>query len=128
VEAGVWPGTPPALAGRSLAPLGGGGGGEGASKGDFGLKSLRPLAHVYVGGIPGTYAVLLVKPSANGGADIVGSLSNVNDALVKALILRMAKAQVEAQAADKELGSQVSRESTDLLAANDEQQLKVVNG
>jgi hypothetical protein len=99
-----------------------------AVKGDLELNTLQPLAHVNLGGLTGTYAVLLVKPSANGGADIVGSLSNVNDALVNALILRMAKAQVEAQAVDKALGTQVSRESTDLLAANDEQQLKVVNG
>jgi hypothetical protein len=96
-------------------------------KGDLELNTLQPLAHVGLQGLKGTYAVLLVKPSASGGADIVGSLSDVNDALVNALILRMAKAQVEAAAADKELGKQVQQESSDLLAANDEQVAKVAN-
>jgi hypothetical protein len=47
--------------------------------------------------------------------------------LVNALILRMAKAQVEAAAADKEMSKQVKQESTDLLAANDQQLAKVAN-
>ncbi len=98
-----------------------------AVKGDLELKALQPLAHVGLTGLTGTYAVLLVKPSVNGGADIVGSLSDINDALVNALILRMAKAQVEAAAADKEMSKQVKQESTDLLAANDQQLAKVAN-
>ncbi|MCE2781832.1 hypothetical protein [Limnohabitans sp.] len=98
-----------------------------AVKGDLELNTLQPLAHVGIQGLKGTYAVLLVKPSASGGADIVGSLSDVNDALVNALILRMAKAQVEAAESDKELSKQVKQESSDLLAANDEQVAKVVN-
>jgi hypothetical protein len=96
-------------------------------KGDLELNTLQPLAHVGLTGLTGTYAVLLVKPSVNGGADIVGSLSDINDALVNALILRMAKAQVEAAAADKELSKQVQQESSDLLAANDQQLAKVAN-
>jgi hypothetical protein len=64
----------------------------------------------------------------HGGADIVGSLSEVNDALVNALILRMAKVQVMKAEADKELGAQIAKEQADLLsAANDEQQRKVAN-
>ncbi len=98
-----------------------------AVKGDLELNTLQPLAHVGLTGLTGTYAVLLVKPSVNGGADIVGSLSDINDALVNALILRMAKAQVEAAAADKEMSKQVKQESTDLLAANDQQLAKVAN-
>ena len=78
-------------------------------------------------GLTGTYAVLLAKPNVGGGVDIVGSLSDINDALVNALILRMAKAQVEAQAKEKELSAQVQRENTDLLAANDQQVVKVAN-
>ena len=98
-----------------------------AVKGDLEQNTLQPLAHVGIQGLKGTYCILLVKPSASGGADIVGSLSDVNDALVNALILRMAKAQVEAAASDKELSKQVKQESSDLLAANDEQVAKVAN-
>jgi hypothetical protein len=73
--------------------------------------------------------VLLVKPNADGGADVVGTLNEANDALINALIQRMAKAQVVIAMADKELGAQTQRESSDLLAAtNDTQINKVVNG
>ncbi len=100
-----------------------------AVKGGLENKALRPIAHVSLEGLTGTYAVLLVKPSTNGGADVVGSLSNINEALVNALVVRMAKAQVEAAIEDKEMGEQTQRESNDLLAAaNDEQTSKVVNG
>lgn len=95
--------------------------------GEIELNTLQPLAHVGLNGLKGKYVVLLAKPNVNGGADIVGSLSDINEALTNALILRMAKAQVEAAAADKELGKQVQQESSDLLAANDEQVVKVAN-
>jgi hypothetical protein len=98
-----------------------------AVKGDLELNALQPLAHVGINGLTGTFAVLLAKPNAQGGADIVGSLSDINDALVNALVIRMAKAQVLAAAADKELVDQTNRESKDLLAASEEQQLKVAN-
>jgi hypothetical protein len=97
-------------------------------KGSLELNALQPLAHVGLTGLTGNYAVLLVKPNVNGGADIVGSLSDVNDSLVNALILRMAKEQVAKDEADKELKTQIGNELTDMLAANDEQQKKVVNG
>lgn len=93
-------------------------------KGELELNALQPLAHVDINGMTGTYAVLLVKPNVNGGVDVVGSLSEANDALVNALIQRMAKAQVALQQAEKELDSQVRKERGDLLAANDEQKLK----
>jgi len=100
-----------------------------AVKGSLELNALQPLARVVLDGLKGNYAVLLVKPNVAGGADIVGSLSDINDALVNALIQRMAKAQVAAAAEAKELGTQVGRESSDLLAAaNDEEVSKVVNG
>ena len=90
--------------------------------------TLQPLERVELAGLTGNYAVLLVKPDVNGGADIVGSLSDINDSLVNALILRMAKEQVAKDEADKELGTQIAKEQTDMLAVNDEQQKKVVNG
>lgn len=98
-----------------------------AVNGDLELNTLQPLAHVDLNGLTGKYVVLLAKPNVNGGADIVGSLSDINEALTNALILRMAKAQVEAAAAEKELSVQVQRENTDLLAANDQQLAKVAN-
>ena len=97
-------------------------------KGSLELNALQPLAHVGIAGLSGNYAVLLVKPDVNGGADIVGSLSDINDSLVNALILRMAKEQVAKDEADKALGTQISKEQTDMLATKDEQQRKVVNG
>ncbi|MFM7012800.1 MAG: hypothetical protein ACKO0Z_26320 [Betaproteobacteria bacterium] len=99
-----------------------------AVKGDLELNALQPLAHVSLNGLTGKYAVLLVKPNADAGADVIGSLSEANDALVNALIQRMAKAQALAAQAEKELGMQVQRESSDLLAANDEQHRMVANG
>ena len=92
-------------------------------------NAIKPLAHVSLNGLSGTYAVLLVKPCVNGGADIVGTLSDINEAMVNALIQRMAKAQVAAAAEHKGLAQQTQRESSDLLAvANDEQICKVANG
>lgn len=99
-----------------------------AVKGDLELNTLQPLAHVSLEGLVGNYAVLLVKPNAAGGADVIGSLSEANDALVNALIQRMAKVHAIAAEAKKELGTQVQRENSDLLATNDEQQLMVANG
>ena len=100
-----------------------------AVKGELELNTLQPLAHVKLDGLTGKYAVLLAKPNEDGGVDIVGSLSEVNDALVNALILRMAKQLAAKTLADAELGSQVSKEQADLLgAANDARHQMVANG
>jgi hypothetical protein len=97
-------------------------------KGEIELNEKQPMAQVALSGFKGSYAVLLTRPNPLGGLDIVGSLDDVNDALVNALILRMAKASVEAAAADKALGEQVQRESNDLLAStNDYSFNQVVN-
>lgn len=93
-------------------------------KGELELNALQPLAHVDIDGMTGSHVVLVAKPNINGGVDIVGALSDANDALIKALIQRMAKAQVALKQAEKDLDSQVRKEHGDLLAANDEQQLK----
>jgi hypothetical protein len=97
-------------------------------KGALELNALQPLARVDLSGLTGTYAVLLVKPNVSGGADIVGSLSDINDSLVNALILRMAKEQVAKDEADKEISTQITHEKNDMFAANDDKQRKVVNG
>ncbi len=98
-------------------------------KGWVELNTLEPLAHVDIEGVTGSYAVLLAKPNVQGGVDIVGSLSEVNDALVNALILRMAKRQVTKADADAAMGRQIAKEHGDMLAAaNDEQQRLAANG
>lgn len=79
--------------------------------GQLELNALQPLAHAAVQGLEGTYAVLLVKPSPNGGADVVGTLDNVNDALVNALVQRMAKAAVAKAEEDAALKAAVTKES-----------------
>ena len=90
------------------------------------LHAVMPLATVNISGLTGEYAVLLAKPNPTGGADIVGTLSNIKEGLVKALIQQMAKNQVESDLADKALNKQVAKESTDILDRNEqlEQTLK----
>ena len=97
-------------------------------KDEVASNAIRPLAQVDINGITGDYALLLAKPNVAGGVDIVGSLSEVGEAMVNAFILRMAKQKVEAAAADTELGRQVSQEHGDMLSGSEEQQLLVVNG
>ena len=97
-------------------------------KGDLELNTLQPLAHVGIKNVSGTYAVLLAKPNVNGGVDIIGSLSDANDALVNALILRMAKKVADKTTSDLALGTQVAKEHGDLLSANIDKNRLVVNG
>ena len=97
-------------------------------KNDVATNAMHPLASLDISGITGTYALLLAKPNAAGGVDIVGSLSEVGESMVSAFILRMARQKVESAAADKELGLQVQQEHSDMLAGSEEQQLMVVNG
>ena len=97
-------------------------------KGELELNTLQPLAHVKLKDVSGQFAVLLVKPNVSGGVDIIGSLSDVNDALVNTLILRMAKQVADKAEADAALGKQVAKEHGDMLSANDEQNLLVANG
>ena len=97
-------------------------------KGELELNAMQPLAHVGIEGVTGNYAVLLAKPNVNGGVDIVGTLSEINDALVNALIQRMAKQQVAKASADAELEKQVKSESSDMLAGAKVNTQKVANG
>jgi hypothetical protein len=99
-----------------------------AIKGELEDNTAKPLAQVGLAGLSGDYAVLLVKPNVKGGADVIGALSDINEALVNTLIERMAKAQVASTEANKELLGQVQRDSDLLAAANDMQISKVVNG
>src|SRR5574343_891780 len=55
----------------------------------------QPLATIDLQGLTGNYALLLAKPNIDGGADIVGTLSNVSDALYAALLKQMTAQQLE---------------------------------
>ena len=100
-----------------------------AVKGELELNTLQPLAHVAVEGLKGNYAVLLAKPNVEGGADVIGTLSDINDALVNALILRMAKQQAEKGAAEKEMAQQVAYETAGgMYRGVAEKQREVSNG
>jgi hypothetical protein len=79
--------------------------------GQLELNALQPLAHADVQGLEGSYAVLLVKPSPNGGVNVVGTLDNINDALVNALVQRMAKAAVAKAEEEAALKAAVAKES-----------------
>jgi hypothetical protein len=76
------------------------------------LAQIAPLAQVQIAGLTGKYVVLLAKPGVDGTATIVGSLSDVNDALVNALLERMAKHRVSVNAENMAL----AKEATDMLA------------
>ena len=60
-------------------------------KGALELNALQPLARVDLSGLTGTYAVLLVKPSVDGGADIVGSSPEEFDKYLRAEIAKWGK-------------------------------------
>lgn len=60
---------------------------------DLELNALKPLASVPLNSV-GEYAVLLGKPNGAGFVDIIGVLPEVNEALINALMLRMAKQRV----------------------------------
>jgi hypothetical protein len=82
------------------------------------LAKINPLAQVQIAGLTGDYAVLLVKPSVDGTVSVLGSLSDANEALVNALLVRMAKQRVTVEDEDAQLG----KETQDMLsqvAAND---------
>jgi hypothetical protein len=57
--------------------------------------AVTPLATVEIEGLNGSYALLLVKPKLNGTADVVGTLSDLPDSMVQALIGRIAKVRVQ---------------------------------
>jgi len=76
------------------------------------LAQMAPLAQVQIAGLTGDYVVLLAKPGVDGTTTILGCLSDVNEALVNALLGRMAKQRVAADAEKAQLGKEVK----DMLA------------
>jgi len=82
------------------------------------LAQIAPLAEVHIAGLTGEYVVLLAKPGVDGTATIVGTLSDVSEGMVNALLERMARQRVTAEAESKALAKEV----TDMLggtASND---------
>lgn len=84
-----------------------------------------PLATVQIEGVTGSYALLLVKPTLNGTAAVVGALSDLPESMVTALIARMAKVRVMEQ----QKAALINKADQDILAAalqasNDDQILK----
>lgn len=96
-------------------------------QGELELNALQPLAHVDIDGMTGSHVILVAKPNVNGGVDVIGSLPDANDALIKALIQRMAKAQVVKAEAEAELSKQLGKENRDMFAANEKEKLKAAN-
>jgi hypothetical protein len=84
-----------------------------------------PLATVDMQGLTGIYAILLAKPNVNGGADIVGTLSNVSEALYAALLKQMSEQQVK----NAEELALLDKEGADLLGAHEQDaQSKAIAG
>lgn len=79
---------------------------------------INPLAQVQISGLTGDYAVLLVKPGVDGTVSVLGSLSDANEALVKALLLRMAKQRVTVEDEDAQLGKE-AQDMFSQVAANE---------
>jgi hypothetical protein len=76
--------------------------------------AMTPLTTVDLDGLTGSYALLLVKPSLDGTASVVGTLSDLPDTLVQSLFVRMAKVRVqESMNADA-----VAKADEDILAAS----------
>lgn len=75
---------------------------------------VNPLATVEIDGLSGTYALLLVKPNVDGTAAVVGSLSDLSEALVESVVVRIAKARIKEQHEDEV----VTKADQDHLAAS----------
>jgi len=73
--------------------------------------SLTPLAQFHMDGLSGNFALLLAKPQPNGMVSIVGSLSELDEVLLNAMLLKMAKRK----SAINERNTILSNETNDLL-------------
>jgi hypothetical protein len=86
--------------------------------------SVMPLAQIQFNGLTGDHALLLAKPLPDGKVDIVGTLSDVDEALFNTLLIRMAKRKSDMNLQEATL----SKEVNDLLAstASNDSSLKKV--
>ena len=76
------------------------------------VAEISPLATVQIPGLKGEYVLMLAKPSADGKATVIATLSDVAEATVKVLMTKMARVRVKQQ----EENAQVAKEQSDLLA------------
>ncbi len=76
--------------------------------------AVAPLARIAMAGITGKFALLLAQPTPDGMVNIVGVLPEAQDALVDALIAKMAKRKVADDAAEAAL----NKEASDLMASS----------
>ena len=83
------------------------------SQADIEQAAINPLAQLSLAGVTGTYALLLAKPSPNGVVSIVGVLSEVEEALYNAMLIKMAKRKANVNAESKALNT----EASDLLGS-----------
>lgn len=81
-------------------------------KAEIEFANIKPLAKVKLAGLTGKYAILLAKPGVDGDAAIVGTLSDVEDALYNALLKKMAKVKAAVNTENAALNKEVA----DLLA------------
>ena len=70
-----------------------------------------PIAQFHLDGLTGSYALLLAKPQPNGMVSIVGTLSELDEVLYNAMLMRMAKRKC----ASNDQTSILSKETDDLL-------------
>lgn len=83
---------------------------------DLEQAAVNPLARVTLHGLTGEYAILLAKPGVAGEAAIIGALSDIEGAIYKALLNKMAVVKAATNAEIVALNKEVN----DLLApAND---------
>jgi hypothetical protein len=84
-----------------------------------------PLAQIAIPNLSGSFALCLVKPNLDSTASVVGTLSDLSESMINALVKAMAKDQVktddESAQMDKEvqdmLAGKSANDSCDLLAA-----------
>lgn len=70
--------------------------------------TITPLAQVSMSGVTGKYALLLGKPSPDGVISVVAVLSDIEEALYNALLMKMAKKQADSNAATQALNTEAS--------------------
>ena len=77
------------------------------------VAEISPLATVQIPGLKGEYVLMLAKPSADGKATVIATLSDVAEATVKVLMTKMARVRVKQQ----EENAQMAKEQSDLLGS-----------
>jgi len=73
---------------------------------DIEQACITPLATLDISGVTGNYAVLLCKPAADGKVSVVGKLSGADDALVKAVVQRIAKTRAKDNVANAAINAE----------------------